>query len=78
MYTCKAPTQACSSDSDCPFGNCNSGQCGSEAMGSVGQRQAPGDRCSGHEDCSSHICVGFTSERDGECSEGKVSRIKST
>ena len=74
MYTCQDRNIVCSSDFDCAYGTCNSGQCGEIEMGSVGHKQGVGDSCSGHRDCSSHICVGFAPEKDGKCSEGKVSR----
>lgn len=77
MYTCQQRTSDCTSDLDCA-GVCNNGQCSDGEMGSVGKRQPTGDRCSGHADCSSRICVGFSFQTDGVCSNGRVGSICGT
>jgi hypothetical protein len=59
MYTCRAPPEILAES----------------IIAISGNRQAVGDRCSSHSDCSSHICVGFGQGRVGECSSGREGSI---
>jgi hypothetical protein len=72
IYTCKAASTSCSVDTDCPSGVCNFGQCSDNEMGAALSKQPLGDHCSGHEDCSSGICVGSSMEQDGVCTDGSL------